>query len=178
MVFNLGDRERGLRAGAPEDRLFRFVNEALLDENGERLQDLRLVSRVEREIGILPVAEHAEALKLPALDLDEAARKGLRALPHFHRREAARFLDHLVFDREPVAVPARHVGRAKAEHGLRFHHQILEDLVQRRAHVDIAIRERRAVVQDEQLRAGARFLNLLVKLRLLPGLEDLRFTSR
>jgi hypothetical protein len=64
-------------------------------------------------------------------------------------REARRFLDHLEFDGQAVAVPARHEGRVKPGHGLRFHDQVLEDLVQRGAHVDVAIGEGRAVVQDE-----------------------------
>ena len=70
--------------------------------------------------------------------------------------KAARFLHDLELDRQPVAIPARHVGRAKAGHRFRFHDEILEDLVQRRAHVDVAVRERRAVVQDEQFGARAR----------------------
>ena len=40
---------------------------------------------------------------------------------------------------------------------LRFHDQILEDLVERRAHVDVAVGKGRAVVQDEQLRPARAF---------------------
>ena len=41
----------------------------------------------------------------------------------------------------------------ETSHGLRFHDHVLEQLVERRAHVDIAVREGRAIVQDEIGRA-------------------------
>ena len=44
-------------------------------------------------------------------------------------------------------------GARKPSMRLRFHDEILENLVQRRAHVDVAIGERRAVVQHEELPA-------------------------
>ena len=58
----------------------------------------------------------------------------------------------------------------KTGHRLRFQHQILEHFVQRRSHVDIAIRERRPVVKDE-FRRAVRFPfvhNLLVNVLRLP----------
>ena len=64
-----------------------FVNEALLDEDREGAQDLRFVARIEREIGMLPVAEDAEPLELLALDIDEFARERLGSLAHFQRRQ-------------------------------------------------------------------------------------------
>ena len=78
--------------------------------------------------------------------------------------------DHFVFDRKAVTIPARDVRRALAEHRLRFHHEILENFVERSAHVHIAVGEWRAVMQNEQFPALSRFLNLLVKPRLLPSL--------
>ncbi len=98
---------------------------------------------------MLPIAKDAEPLELLALDIDEFARKRFRFLAHFERRKAARFLHDLVFDRQSVAIPARHVGRAKAGHGFRFHDEILQDLVERGAHVDVAVGKGRTVVEDE-----------------------------
>ena len=109
-----------------------------------------------------------------ALDVDKLARERFRFLAHFERRKAARFLHDFVFDRQSVAIPARHIRRAKAGHRFRFHDEILEDFVERGAHVDVAIGERRPVMQDEELRLGARRLNPLVEPRLLPRLEHLR----
>ena len=84
-----------------------------------------------------------------ALDVDEFARERLRFLAHLQRRKPARFLHDLVFDRQSVAIPARHVGRAKAGHGFGFHDEILQDFVERSAHVNVAVRKGRTVMEDE-----------------------------
>ncbi len=55
----------------------------------------------------------------------------------------------LVLDRQAVAVPARHVGRVEAGQRLRADDDVLEDLVDRVADVDVAVGVGRAVVQDE-----------------------------
>src|SRR2546423_1078155 len=112
-------------------------------------KDLGLGSGIQGQIRILPFAEDAEPLELLALNVDKLSRERFRSLPHFERRKAARFFHDLVFDRQPVAIPARQIRRAKTSHRLRFHHQVFENLVQRRAHVNIAVRERRAVVKNE-----------------------------
>ena len=67
-----------------------------------------------------------------------------------------------------MAIPARHVRRAFAEHGLRFHHEILQNFVERSAHVNVAIGKGRAVVQDKKLCICARLLNVLIDARFFP----------
>ena len=98
---------------------------------------------------MFPVAEHTEPLELFALDVDEFSRKRFALFADLERRKRTRFLYHLVFDREPVAIPARDVRRAFPQHCLRFHHEILQDFIERRAHVDIAVGEWRPVMQNE-----------------------------
>ena len=65
----------------------------------------------------------------------------------------AHFLGDLELDRQPVAIPARDVRRADAAQGLVLDDDVLENLVQRRADVDIAVGERRAVMQHKFRRA-------------------------
>ena len=62
----------------------------------------------------------------------------------------------LDLDGQAVAVPAGHVGRVEARHGLRFDDEVLEDLVEGGAQVDAAVGVGRAVVQDVGGAAGAR----------------------
>ena len=178
LVFHLSLGQGGLRAGAPKNRLERFVDQTLFHEDGEGAQDLRLVGRVHRQVRIFPVAEDAEALELLALDVDELARKGFRALSHFERGKAARFLDDFVFDRQTVAVPAGNIRRPESGHRFRFHDQVLEDLVERGPHVDVAVGEGRAVMQDEKLGLGAGSLDLVVEPSFLPGAQDLGLAGR
>ena len=174
-VFHLRLSERGLRAGAPIHGLLRLIHEALLHELAECADDVRLVARREREIRILPRAEHAQPLELPALDINVFARERLGAAADFRGLQAALLLHHLELDRQPVAVPARHERRAEAEHRARLHHEVLQNLVQRRAHVDVAIRKRRPVVQHEKRCADPRIENLLIQPRRLPLREPLGF---
>ena len=83
-----------------------------------------------------------------------ASNRDVRPLPPGLR--FAHFLRDLEFNRQPVAIPARHVRRAEAAQGFVFDDDVLENLVQRRADVDVAIGEGRAVVQDEFRSAPAR----------------------
>src|ERR1051326_3351241 len=96
---------------------------------------------------MLPVAENAEPFELLALEIDVLAGKSFGTFANFQRRKIARFLYHLVFDRQTVAVPARNVGGAFTEHGLGFHHKIFQDFVESSPHVDVAIGKRRTVMK-------------------------------
>jgi len=60
----------------------------------------------------------------------------------------ADLLDELGLDRQAVAVPSRHIRCAEAGHGPVLDHDILEDLVQGMAQVDIAVGVRRPIVKD------------------------------
>src|SRR5690606_34807644 len=111
--------------------------------------------KVHREIGIVPLADDAEALELLALDVDpvfgEAAAFGAK-LAHRHRvlglaLRAVLFLD-LPLDRQAVTVPAGNVARVPAEHLLRADDEILEDLVERVTDMEVAVGVGRAVVED------------------------------
>jgi hypothetical protein len=73
-----------------------------------------------------------------------------------------------VLDRQAVAVPARDVRRAETAHGLVTEDGILEQLVERRADVDVAVGEGRAVVEDEGGLAGGAGLDLAVEAVALP----------
>ena len=91
----------------------------------------------------------------------------------------AHFLRDFELNRQPVAIPAGNVGRAFAAQGLILDDDVLENLVQRGADVDVAVGERRAVVQDEFLRARARGLNFRRKdLRGFPFFQALRLARR
>jgi hypothetical protein len=81
---------------------------------------------------------------------------------------AVQLLD-LVFDRKAVAIPARNVGCVETGERLRADDDVLEDLVDRLAEVDVAVGEGRAIVQDEAWTALAGLADLFVELLALPG---------
>ena len=69
-VFDLGFGQRGAIVHAPVDRLEAFVDVAAIEKLDERAGDDRLILRAHGEIGIVPAAEHAEALEIVALEID------------------------------------------------------------------------------------------------------------
>ncbi len=77
-----------------------------------------------------------------------------------------------------MAIPAGHIGRILAQQRLRAADRVLEHMVERMAHVDVAIGVGRAVMKDEFLAPRAGFAQLLVELLLLPAREDTRLLLR
>ena len=75
-----------------------------------------------------------------------------------------------------MAIPTGDEGSLKTGHRLRFDDQILEHLVERSPHVNVAVRKGWAVMQDEFRRPLTRFLNGRIKAFLLPLGQQLRLT--
>jgi hypothetical protein len=77
-----------------------------------------------------------------------------------------------------MTIPAGHVRRTEPAQALVFDDDILEDFVESSADVDIAVCERRAVVQNELGRACAAGLDFLVKASPMPTFQALRLAGR
>lgn len=86
----------------------------------------------------------------------------------------AQFLGHLRLDGQTMAVPAGNVRGLESAQGLRLQDQILEDLVQRRADVHIAVGEGWAVMQDKPGRLSPGRHQLTIKVRAVPLGQPLR----
>ena len=153
-VFHLGLGQGGLVLSAPQHGFQPFVHPALLHEFAELPNDGRLVGFVHREVGTFPITQHAQPLKFVPLDVPEFVRV-LAALPAQFRGAhvpflLAELLRDLMFDGQPVAIPARHVGRPHAFHSAGLDDDILENFIERVADVNMAIGVRRTVMQDIQ----------------------------
>ena len=181
LVLDLGLGEGGLEWDGPIDGLLAAVDEALFDEAGEGAKDVGLERRRLRLVLVFPIREDAEALELAGLRGDPGLGKGVAALAKLRGGEGFLLrLDlagDLLFDRQAVAVPARDVGRAATAHRAVAERDVLERLVQRGADVDIAVGERRAVVEDEGCAGGVLRLDARVEVELLPVRHPLRFAS-
>lgn len=77
-----------------------------------------------------------------------------------------------------MAIPAGHVIGVVAAHLERTVDDVLEDLVQRVADMDVAVGIGRTVVEDEFLAAGGGSAQFLVETHLLPALDEFRFLLR
>ncbi|MCY1172557.1 hypothetical protein D9M73_126930 [compost metagenome] len=130
---------------------------------------------------MVPVAIDAEPLQLLALHIDPMLRISAALGAKFVRRNfvliallGAILLLDLPLDRQAVAVPTGHIGRILAEQGLRAAHRVLQDMVKRMADMHVAIRIRRAVMEDELLPATASLARFLIQTHRLPPRENAR----
>ena len=181
--FRLG--ERGALDDRPHDRLRAAIELAACGELHQLSGDQRLRFERHRQVGIVPASDHAEPLELLALDLDPVLGEFTAFAPEIVDRDGASvpapgavLLLDLPLDRQAVAVPARNVVGVLAQHLPGPVDEILEDLVEAGADVDVAVGVGRPVVQDEFLPARARPAQLAVKILLLPALLDLRLLLR
>ncbi len=166
---------------APHHRLRAAVEQAVGGEFHDFAGDLRLGRIAHGQIGVIPIARTAEALEFVALHIHPMFGKGAALAAELDNRHVvlvlalgAIFLFDLPFDRQAVAIPARHVVRVVAEHLLRAGDQIFQDLVERMADMDIAIGIGRPVVQDEFRPAGGSLAQQAVEVDLGPTRQDLR----
>ena len=177
-VLHLRLGQRRLAGGAPVDGLLALVDVAAQHQLGELGCRDRLVLVGHGEVGVVPLAEHPEALELVSLDAHVllgvlaaiTALLGLRERALF----IAQLLVHLVLDGEAVAVPAGHVDAVEARHVLRLDDEILDDLVQGRAEVDVAVGVGGPVVKDIGREALGDLADPVVDPDLLPPRERLR----
>ena len=138
--------------------------------------DVGLEPEVHGQVGIIPLAQHAEADEVGLLPFDLGRRIFPAQLAEFGGRNLlAVLLFHLQLDRQPVAVPARHVGRIEAGQGLALDDDVLEHLVDRMADMDVTVGIGRTIVQDELGPSGADLAYLLVELAFLPLFQPARF---
>ena len=178
LVLHLGLGQRREARRAPVDRLQSAVHPTRADELPQLAQDVRLVPELHRPIRVAPVPQAAQPLELLPLDVDELLGVGAAQLPLLGDGHLARLGPklpvHLVLDGQPVAVPARHVGRVVAEHGSGLDDHVLQDLVQRVPHVDVAVGIRGSVVQDPARPPLPDLPQRLVQRHLLPLAQELR----
>ena len=174
-ILDLGLGQGRCAVEAPVHRLQAAVDVALLQQFAQRADLVGLVAVGHGQIGMVPVAEHAQALEILFLPLDLLRRIGAaQALRLLHRQVLAVLLFDLALDRHAVTVPAWHVHGVEARQVARLDDDVLQNLVHRMADVDVAVGVGRAVVQDELRPAVAGCADFAVKPSFLPALDPLR----
>ncbi len=160
MILDLGVGECGLLDHRPHHGLGAVIESAVHQEFADLAHDLRLGRRGHGRIGILPIALDAEPLELRTLHVDPIGRELAALLTELRDRHVvlvllgvAILLLDLPFDRQAVAVPARHIDRVLAELLLHAVDHVLQDLVEGVADVEVAVGVGRPVMEDEFLAA-------------------------
>jgi len=180
LVLDLGFREGGFEGDGPVNGLLAAVNEALFDEGREGAHDVGFEAGRLGFVLVGPVGLHAEAAELGALFRDPLLGKLVATFAQLGGRDRHLLLleraGDLLLDGQAVAVPAGDVRRAETAHRFVAKRDVLESLVERGADVDVAVGERRAVVQDEGGCGGAFLLNGVVEPQFVPVGDSSRLT--
>ena len=152
IVFHLCLGQRRMAGAAPVNGLFGAHHAPGGHKLGQFVSRGRLIGGLHAHVGVFPVAEHAQALEFLALHVNPLGGVFTAELAHHMGRQFLflflEFLFDLVFDGQAVAVPAGHVARRIARHVAGFDDNVLENLVQRRAHMNVPVGVGRAVMQD------------------------------
>ena len=185
VILDLGVGERRLLDHRPEDRPRAAIEAAVHGELADLARDLRLGLQRHGLVGVLPVADHAQALEFLRLDGDPLGGEVAAFLPELQDRHlvlvlagGAILLLDLPLDRQAVAVPAGDVVRVLAQHLLGAVDDVLEDLVERVADMQVAVRIGRPVVQDELLAALRRLALQAIEVVARPPRQQVRLARR
>ena len=156
VVLDLGLGQRRLLHRRPHHGAEPAIQRPVHQEAPDLAEDRRLARQIHGGIALRPVAQHAQPAELALLHAHPMLGIGAALGAEFQQRHrvlvllgGAILLLDLPFDRQPVAVPARDVVGVIAAHLPGAVHHVLQDLVQRRADMQVAVRIRGAVMQDE-----------------------------
>jgi hypothetical protein len=177
VVLDLGLGQRGAAGDAPVHRLLGLVDEPLFDTGRELAHDVGLVRRSHGQVRRIPLAQDAETHELLALDAHELLGPVPASLAEGYRAQVLlpgpQAPVDLQLDGKAVAVPTREVGRVETRHATASDHDVLEDLVEGGAQVDVAVGVGWTVVQDEERPSLPGRPHLIVEVLPPPGLEPL-----
>mmetsp|Transcript_52390 Transcript_52390/g.104099 ORF Transcript_52390/g.104099 Transcript_52390/m.104099 type:complete len:308 (+) Transcript_52390:1063-1986(+) len=155
-VLEFGLCQRSAARGAPVHRLSPAVDMSF-EEHVAKDADLScFILRLQCEVGLLPIAPHTVPPEGVALLRDRLFGERSGFFAQLQRRQLLALfllhaLQHLELDWEPMAVPARYVANLAALQQLVTVDDILKDLVERMANVQIAVGVRRAIMQHKHL---------------------------
>ena len=181
VILDLGLGQRRLLDDRPQHGLGALVEPAIHQELRQLAHDHGLGLVGHGRVVVIPVAVDAQALELLALHADPVIGEGAALAAELADRHGvlvlvagAILLLDLPFDRQAVAVPARHVVAVLAQHLLGAAHQVLQDLVERVADMEVAVGVGRAVMQHELGPALALGAQALEQAHVGPALQQLR----
>ena len=160
------------------NRLVATIDHALIEHGLKDLDVGGVMLVIERQVGVVPIAEHAQTTEAGLLQLDVLDSELVAELADLSRGGlvellGAELLLDLMLNRLTVAVPTGDIGNLIALHHPVTVNHVLGDLVHGMADVDRTVGVRRAVVQHELLVTLVLLQNLLVDLVVLPVLESL-----
>ena len=177
LILDLGLGESGLVLGAPVDGLKSLIDMAVLIHLAEDADFIGFEALVHGLVGVLPVADNAEALEALALDIDVLLGIGFAGGAEVRNAHGLvvelLLLDDGALDGHAVVIPAGDIRSVVAAHRVGADDEVLDGLVERVTHVDVAVGERRAVVQGEAGLALVLLEHFVIDILLFPLFQHL-----
>ena len=174
-VLDLCLSQSGAAVRAPVHGLQALVDVALLGHLAKNLDLAGLELRLQGQVGVLKVTDNAQTLELVAHNVDMLGGELFADLAQLQLGDVLLLLaqrgQSLQLNGQAVGIKAGHIGSLEALHVLVADDDILDDLVQGGAHVDVAVCIRRAVVQDKLGLAVVVLDQVVVQVVLLPILQ-------
>ncbi len=175
-VLNLSFSKSGMAVLAPMNRLVTTVNHAAIKHSLKDLDISSIVLVIQREIGIIPVAQNTQTAETSLLKLNVLNSKLVAKLTNLSRRGlvklgSTKLLFYLVLNGLTMAIPTRNIRHLIALHGPVAIDDVLRNLIHRVADMNRAICIRRAVMQNKLLVSLILLQRLLVDLVILPVLK-------
>ena len=152
LVLNFSFGQRRAAVEAPIDGLEAAIKIAALHDLAERADFVRLGLKIHGGVGMIPVAQYAQANKIRFLQFDLLARVSARELLDFLRRDVlAVLLFDLDFDGHAMAIPAGHIDRVVARHLLGLDDDVFKNFIDGVANMNCRVGVGRAIVQDKNV---------------------------
>ncbi len=175
-VLHLGLGQGGTAGRAPVHRLLALEEPAVCGEFRQLPGGDPLIEVVHGQVRVFPFTQDAEPFEFLALYIHELGGIIATKLPHFRLGDLVLFraevLLHLQFDGQAMAIPARHIGRLEAAHPLALQHDILQDLIEGMADMDMAVGIGRTIMENVFRLFPAHFGQLFIEAHLRPFPED------
>jgi len=182
LIFHFGFSQCGLTDHTPVDRLVALHQMAVVDDLAQRAHDVGFSVEVHRQVGVVPVAQYAQADKIRFLSGDLLGGVLTTLLTEFTVGHLVTGLADqgfdLMLDRQPVTVPPWHVGGVKAAQGPGLDDHVLDHLVDRMTDMNITVGVGRTIVEDKCLASLALFTQLTIQVDFIPARQTSRFTLR
>ena len=171
-IFNFRFRQCGFAMGAPVNRFQSFINVTLVGHGAKYANLLRFKRMLQGQIGMIPVAQHAQPFEFFPLDIHKLMGVGITFCPQIQRRHAVTVHTHSVetgmFNRHAVRIPAGNIRSIIALGIFIFNDDIFQYFIQRMPHMDMAVGIRRSVMEYPLGMPFMQFLFLFINLVFFP----------
>ena len=180
LIFNLCFRKRRATVRTPVNRLEAFVQVSGINDLAKGADDVGFKFEVHGQVRVFPVTQNHQAFEIVALTINLLSRVFTTMLAELAGADLltdfANLSFNLQFDRQTMAVPTRNIRRIFTAQRLGLDDDVFQNLVNCVTDVNIAVRVRRAIMQNKFIPSCACFTDFAVQTNFFPARQHFRLT--